>query len=206
MKIEKAIIIGILLTIQIVIVVINPCDCRLFEEEGIQYWHGVFERKCFVGTILYSKGDSTNITIHDEFRGTPVTGLGGYIGKESTHPFDIFIEDEKTYPKEFECYDVDDTQVKACAGDDAIIEEENILFKITLPKHLKDIEQAQITLVHCKEYFEDGKKIVKVFRPVCYFEISEDNEYFYTKEGKLYYKKTGKLFKNCIYEETNYED
>ncbi len=72
---------------------------------------------------------------------------------------------------------------------------------MTLPKSLNEILLCYADYVLIDKYANNNNEIVvKIYRPVIYLKISEDNKTFYTQDGKLYKKKTDELVDCFIYE------
>lgn len=175
-------------------------------EVGIGYGYSEWENNCFVAGIAYTMGDATHITIPDEFRGAPVTALGGYIGRGVPAPFYVYFNIEDSISEEYETFSTDDDCMQFLVDSTTKVEVLNVEFTITLPKHLKKITKTSLITVTCQKHSDGQNVLLKVFRPVYCFEISEQNEFFYTKDGKLYYRETNQLFSDCIYESSDYSD
>ncbi len=188
------------------------CGCSLTyyciedNQNKINYGYSKLENNCFVADISYSKGDSTDIIIPDKFNGSYVTALGGYCGTGAPTPFYVNCNDNDFFSENYEIISTDDSNIKTDIDKNTKVEVENVVFNITLPSKLKTIEETLLNYVVYQEYEQGENTILKVFRPVYYFNISEDNKYFYTKDGKLYYKETDELFSDCIYEKSNYDN
>ncbi len=176
------------------------------EEDKIGYGYSKLENNCFVADISYSKGDSTDIIIPDKFNGSYVTALGGYTGSGAPTPFGVNFNGNDFFLENYEIFSVDDEDIKLYIDKNIKVEVQNVMFNITLPSKLKTIKLTLLNEVVCQEYQQGRDTVLKVFRPVYYFNISKDNKYFYTKRGKLYYKNTDKLFSDCIYKSSNYDN
>ncbi len=176
------------------------------EELGIGFGYSRTLGQCFVADIRHSKGDPTDITIPDEHNGAPVTVLGGYTGSGFPCPFRIVFDNDSFFSDDYNVYGLYDSDMKTHIHEKTQVEVENVLFKITLPSKLKSIENTDLNYVTYQEY-SDGQDVrMKILRPVFYFDIAEDNRYFYTVDGKLYYRETDELFSYCIYDENNYDE
>lgn len=128
------------------------------------------------------------MTIPDYCEGVPITDLGGYTGRGVPQIFSVYVvtnvqdsayDPEKLYDKhEHVYYDVN----------------------VTLPKYLKEITLSR-PYEETRSVMEDGLLVGYTFTTRCYFTIDESNEYFYTKEGKVYDKKTDTLYdKEFVYQ------
>ncbi len=117
-------------------------------------------------------------------------------------PFYVNCNYNDFFSRNYEIYSTDDDNIMTYIDKNTKIEVENVVFNITLPSKLKTIELTLLNDVVYQEYQQGEYTILKVFHPVYYFNISEDNKYFYTKDGKSYYKETNELFSDCIYEKS----
>ncbi len=196
----------------LVVGVLFSCSsCTLYEstyaeELGVTFGYSNVKGDCFVGEIEHSKNSPTEIVLPETFNGLPVVQLGGYVGTGVPSPFGAYCAPDyfpDEYVNPFTC---EDEYVKTLLDERVILEVDNILFKITLPRRLKRIKNTALKLVTGAERTDGGSKRIKIFRPVYYFEIDEENPYFYTDDGKLYDKKTNELFFDCIYEAYEYID
>ncbi len=170
--------------------------------EDTYYDIGVNTRKnkAFVARIHVEKGDPTDIVLPDTYEGVPVVALGGVFGRGMPCVFDVEISAGSFYPDADRYFDTL-TEYLDTAPDmigDAY-EVEEIFFTVTLPAGLQEAKRVN-AYVSCAEYDNgDGTTYVKVLRPRISFSISEENGYFYTKNGKLYDKKTDELIEDLNY-------
>ncbi len=184
-------------------------SCTLYEymgenESGITFGYSELKKDCFVGGISYSEGRTTKIVIPNKFNGAPVVKLGGYTGTGLPSPFLVYCDEFYFSEQDGTVYSCDEADLKASIDENTVTNIENVLFCIQLPEELKEISNTELTCVQYAEKFDGEIRILKIFRPVYYFEISENNDTFYTIDGKLYYKASGDLFSDCIYEESDY--
>ncbi len=192
-----------------ILILFSLSSCTAYEsmedyESGIVFGYSKLKNDCFAGPIIYTKNGTTEITVPNTFNGAPVTKLGGYTGTGYPTPFFVNC-DEFYFPEGYHNeYSTDDETLNYIIDENTILEIENIVFRIKLPDTLEEIVNTELKTVAYAEKNDGDIKTLKVFRPVYYFEISENNDTFYTKDGKLYYKETDELFSNCIYESGDY--
>ncbi len=192
-----------------IVLILSLSACTVYEyagknEFGVNFGYSKLKNDCFVASITYSRNDTTEIVIPNTFNNAPVVALGGYTGTGYPNPFLITCDDDYFSSQNQNLFTCTDDFILSIMDKNTEIQVENVVFKIQLPDSLKEIVNATLNLVSYTEQQEGQTKTLKVFRPVYYFEISESNGVFYTKDGKLYYKNTNELFSECIYEEYSY--
>lgn len=146
---------------------------------------------CFVG--IYDPEDfdaeCREIVIPDEYEGLPITRLGGYTGRGLGCPFtfscyqteknNVYIEDPSTYSFDFE-YEI-----------------KEVVYTLYMGKNLTKIVDVEMDRYYLLE--ENGAFVF--YRPCVYIVCDEENPAFYSKDGKLYDKKTDELITEFVYGE-----
>ena len=160
-------------------------------EETGDFTIGVNElgNKCFVCTCKFTEvQDEYTIIIPDDYNNIPITQLGGAFGKGAPAPFMVDIAD--FYMNAPEDSEFDSVYSKTLIESDFKFTIENVLFNISIGKNIKKIERISLD-----EYYPhiNEDETITFYHPVVKINCSEDNEYFYSKDGKLYDKKTDKL-------------
>lgn len=107
--------------------------------------------------------DNTVLNIPEEYDGYIITSLGGFHGSGAPDAFLIWCE-------EYDIYQEDEVEGEAI----------EIEFEINLNKNIKEIKKIDL--------FEYWIKDDVIYHLTYYFNCPEDNEVFYSKDGKLYYK------------------
>ncbi len=152
---------------------------------------------CFVGSyscIEYT--DNLEITIPDDCEGMPIKRIGGCYGKGLPTPFSISLADLYMNAPEDSEYDAifmgDINEFEIL--EDYVIED--VVFNLNIGKNIEVIE-----LVVMDEYYphinDDGS--ITFYHSVVNINCSDDNKHFYSKDGKLYDKKTDKLISDFAY-------
>lgn len=145
--------------------------------------------KCFISTCKFTEmKNKYTITIPDEYNNIPITQLGGYLGKGAPAPFMIDIAD--FYMNAPEDSEFDSIYSKTPLDSDFNFTIENVPVTINIGKNIKKIEKLSLD-----EYYPhiNEDKTITFYHPVVKINCSEDNEYFYSEDGKLYNKKSGEL-------------
>ncbi|GEM_PF-2015323 len=152
----------------------------------------------FIGYVAVESGDGETVVLPDEYRGIPITELGGYMGRGYPCPFliePIFIEEDE----EHTVFQSSVEFFEEKTGKEYLYRD--IVYHVVLPKHLKEI-----VFVHGDAYYfvenndEASTEPITVYRILYEFEMDEENPYFYTEDGKLYEKKTSALVDDFLYE------
>lgn len=152
---------------------------------------------CFVAH--YSCTDDTDgleITIPDDYEGIPIKRIGGYFGTGVPSPFSISVADlymNAPEGSEYHGVYIGDIHAFQFAEEYTV---ENIVFQLNIGKNIEVIEY-----VHMDEYYphinEDGS--ITFYHPMVNISCSSENKHFYSKDGKLYSKKTNALISDFAY-------
>lgn len=143
---------------------------------------GYCKHTAFIGECT---GDVNNTVIElpDEYKGKPVTSLGGQIGWLGTDkPFEIILPDKDYTYKESNNYTyIEGTKVY---DDDY----ETITFTIKIGKNLKGVEWISDEIfIGYRTTDKDGNMHVDVIYKIeYYFVVDSQNEYCYSKDGRIY--------------------
>ncbi len=136
------------------------------------------------------------ITIPDEYDGIPIKRIGGCYGRGLPQPFSISFADLYMNAPEGSAY------ASVFTGD---ISQYTITDKysvVVIPVVLNIGENIEtIDYVDMDVYYphvnDDGS--ITFYRPAVYINCSENNKFFYSKNGKLYEKNTNKLVHDFVY-------
>ena len=154
---------------------------------------------CFVGSyncIEYT--DNLEITIPDDYEGIPIKRIGGYYGTGLPTPFMISVADLYMNASKGSEYDA------VYSGDirDYLISEnytiEDIGFYLNIGKNIETIEYIDMDNYY-PHINEDNS--ITFYHPVVSVNCSEENKFFYSKDGKLYNKATNELISDFAYKE-----
>lgn len=146
--------------------------------------------------------EGMNIVVPESYNGSKIIGLGGYTGKGVPSPFKIKPTDEV---KEQLC---PNATKWSYITHTANIENYNIQylpFKLHISSNISKIEYLSMGGIILAEYEENQEKIYNVYVLTCYVTCDENNEVFYSKDGKLYYKESDKVVEGVFYEDFDIE-
>ncbi len=168
------------------------------EVNHVQIGYSKLLQNCFIGGIRYKKGEDWKIVLPSVYKGYTINELGGYIGTGTPSPFGIFFEGEDWFKEEVEeTYITSEEYLYTDFFNGYTVVVEDIFFEITLPNQLERIKNLACQDIFCGKTTDT----IYVLRPVYRLQITETNSYFYTKEDKLYDKKTNELIENFTYTE-----
>ncbi len=161
------------------------------EVNNLKIFYSKVERDA-VPSIYEWDGDmeKLTITIPDEYEGIKINSLSGFVGRGAPVNFYVDIPEtyipltntsETKYPNSYVAEDYDEYEEK-------INEETDIYtFTVKLGKNIKYLEDLDYREYH-HEYNGNVVYVVEY-----YYECSPENKWFYSKDGKVYDKKTDEL-------------
>lgn len=181
------------------------CSCSLWYEY-INNAIGAFDvgysekmNKAFLANYNWNgKEDGMNIVIPDHYKGTTITGLGGYTGRGYPSPFMILPSNEartQLCPNATEWYYASHTANK---DNTEVI---YLRFQLHIGEHINKIENLSMGGIILAGYEENGEEKYNIFVLTCYVSCDEDNKTFYAKDGKLYYRKDNVLVEDIVYDD-----
>lgn len=142
---------------------VSDWKTRAFAAE--YYWDG------------FTSAETLTIDIPDEYKGTPVTALGGYTGTGVPTPFTVVPSTNSQLE-----LDHADFVVLSQLEDDTVINYEEIYFTVNIGKNLKEINSVIRRNIPIR--MPDGT--VTVYEIDYRFNCSEENRTFYSSDGILY--------------------
>ena len=172
--------------------------------DGLEIYYGDGRNYCFVGSYTYD-GETTDIVIPDEYKGKPVTRLGGYLGSGLPVEFRIDIRslcncsDGESYiynnyfpdggspviPDGTTMYTID------LSSSDLVVDIHREIIPFTV--HIgKNIAGASGRFFSPNVYHVNADGSVTVYNVEYRFECSPENSVYYSEDGVLYRKDTGK--------------
>lgn len=153
---------------------------------GYGNYAGRDKGRAYVGSLIYD-GEHKEFTVPDEYKGRKITALGGYHGTGLPCPFGIDITAALS-------------EYKGCVkiiDDDPNARHVPIEFTVRLGRNVSEIANS-----HGKCYYQatDSESKNVLTYAVYHFEVDENNQVFYSEDGKLYYRKDGSLVDEFFYE------
>ncbi len=152
--------------------------------DGVDFVINKLAKNSYASEYTYVKEGTRDIVIPDEYSGYPVTKLGGFYGRGVMDPFCITVARDASV-------------IEALAGE--TIEEAEIIeinFNLYIGKNVKEI--CGVIDLYSMDFNEQGEKIA--YHPTVYVICDEENEHFYSENGKLY-NNDGALVEGFAYSE-----
>ena len=167
-------------------------------KNGFEIWVNEKSNRCFVGPYFCTNyTPDLVITIPDDYEGIPVTRIGGTFGRGVPTPFYIDISDlyvnapsNSKYKSIFS---------ESMINHDYIEEDyqvEELRFILNIGKNIKEIYDVGMQMYY-PHINDDGS--ITFYHSVVYIICSDENQYFYSENGKLYDKKTDELISDFEY-------
>lgn len=152
---------------------------------------------CFVSVYACKEyTENFEITIPDDYDGIPIKRIGGYSGTGYPCPFYISLAALYMNAPEGSRYNA----VFACNIDEAGITEEynieDVVFNLNIGKNIEVIEHVAMDQYY-PHINDDGS--ITFYHAVVNITCSDQNQYFYSKNGKLYDKKSNELISAFAY-------
>lgn len=170
------------------------------EADGFTFAVNKVARCCFVSHYDCTKyTENLEITIPDDYNGIPIKRIGGSSGSGFPAPFCISLYDlyvnapeggeyRGTFSRDaVECENPEDYTV------------EDVVFTLNIGKNIEVIEWVDMDAYY-PHINEDGS--ITFYHAVVNITCSDENKYFYSKDGKLYDKKTDELISDFAYPAT----
>ena len=192
----------------LVLLVVSVClIIPVLEETSLLYTESVTANGFRIGVnriakVCYAAGyectahtEKLGITIPDEYDGVPVKRIGGFYGRGLPQPFSLsYAELYMNAPEDSEYASVFSGEHLQYVDDEFSVVDIPVVLNIG-----ENIET--IDYVDMNKYYphvnDDGSIIF--YHITVYINCSEENQFFYSKDGKLYEKKTDKLITDFAY-------
>lgn len=152
---------------------------------------------CYVSSYNCTEyTENMEITIPDDYNGIPIKRLGGYFGRGAPEPFTIWLpESYVNAPAGSEYAAVFRGDIEECNIEEEYVVED-LVFNLNIGKNVKVIEY--VVMDHFFPHInEDGS--ITFYHAVVNINCSEENKRFYSKDGKLYNKRTDELITDFAY-------
>lgn len=167
-------------------------------KNGFQIWVNEKSNRCFVGPYICTNYTPyLVITIPDDYEGIPVTRIGGTFGRGVPTQFCIDIFDlYVNAPRNSKYYKIFH---ESMINPDHIEEDyqvEELRFVLNIGKNITQIYDVGMNWYY-PHINDDGS--ITFYHSVVYVICSDENQYFYSENGKLYDKKTDELIADFEY-------
>ncbi len=183
--------------------------CCLFYDlvrnvNGFDVGYSARTNDAFLGSYSWDgKEESLNIEIPEEYKGAPITSLGGYFGRGVPTPFNIEVSRQAQQLLSPNALRWSGMDIRTAARLDNVVVE-YYTFNVRLSKNIKELQLISLDRLTVSITEENQVEYYKVYVLKCNFTCDEDNKVFYAQDGKLFYKNSGKLVENIFYADFDY--
>ena len=140
--------------------------------------------------------ENLEITIPDDYNGIPIKRIGGASGSGFPAPFGISLFDlYVNAPEGSEYYGTFTRDAVECETSENYTVED-VVFTLNIGKNIEVIEWVNMDAYY-PHINDDGS--ITFYHAVVNLTCSDENKYFYSKDGKLYDKKTNELISDFAY-------
>lgn len=170
------------------------------EVDGFQIAINKVANCCFVGGYDCTEyTENFEITIPDDYDGIPIKRIGGYSGTGFPSPFSISLAAlYMNAPEDSEYYGTFIGDINGFGISEEYIVED-VVFNLNIGKNIEVIEYVEMDTYY-PHINDDGS--ITFYHAVVDITCSDENKYFYSKDGKLYDKKTNELISDFAYPAT----
>ncbi len=170
-------------------------------ESGFDIGYSELYNDAFAAAYMWDgKEDTTALTVPDEYDGMPVTSLGGYFGRGVPSPLQLTLDDEA---RRLLCPDAIEWYATDFVSDENICEFFPLSFSLHIGKNVKEINGLALFYFIVARHESNAKSILNYYVPLFTVTCDEENEVFYSEDGKLYYRENGQLVTGIIYGDFN---
>ncbi|MBR6696643.1 MAG: hypothetical protein IKL73_00055 [Lachnospiraceae bacterium] len=199
-----------LLSILILSFLLCSCDTKeasLFynsidKYEGFDIATNKISNCCFVGMYSCEQyTDNMEITIPDEYNNIPIERIGGYYGTGVPTPFQIYVNEFINAPEDSRY-----NGVFTSHPDNFNLTDKYTIKDVSFTLRIgKNINSIVYVIKDCYYPYINEDSSITFYHPVVEIICSNDNEHFYSKDGKLYNKDTDELVTNFSYKNNSNE-
>lgn len=149
--------------------------------DSINICYSKLTKECVAAYIEWDgDAENTTFTVPDEYEGMKVNSLGGLVGMGTPEQFFVMLPEDMY------------SGTETCVGMEELAGEadENTVaynFTVKLGKNIKNFEY----FVYKDYYMDDRDKVICTVN--IEYEVSPDNKWVYSQDGKIYSKKTNEL-------------
>lgn len=173
-------------------------DCELDAIDNFDVGYSEILDNAFLSSYNWDGSDKTkNIVIPDEYKGIPITELGGYCGRGVPCAFGINLPDAILNNL---CSEANEWCFSDSYEDIESTKTIYLNFNLHISKNIKQFIEHNLDCFYEGAYFDGKDYHSKIFVvPLYNITCDEDNITFYAKDGKLYYRKDDALVADILY-------
>lgn len=179
------------------LIALSGCYHSVGEIEGLELYTSKSKKDAFVGVYFWD-GDANNTTIviPDEYEGCAVTAFGGSYDIGVPVGFDVIYRTESLISENVSLQSVIQNENGEFTG----LNIENVDFHLSIGAKVNDIDGVDVKCVMAVYVVKDPSAVyyreddfIALYLPRFYITCSDENETFFSQDGKLYYKSSREL-------------
>lgn len=187
------------------LIALSGCYHSVGEIDGLELYTNKSKKDAFVGVYFWD-GDENNTTIvipdeyegciPDEYEGCAVTAFGGAFDIGVPVCFDVIYRTESLISENVSLQSVIQNENGEYTG----LNIENVDFNLSIGAKINDIDGVDVKRVMAVYVVKDPSAVyyreddfIALYLPRFYITCSDENETFFSQDGKLYYKSSREL-------------
>ena len=179
------------------LIALSGCYHSVGEIDGLELYTSKSKKDAFVGVYFWD-GDANNTTIviPDEYEGCAVTAFGGSYDIGVPVGFDVIYRTESLISENVSLQSVIQNENGEFTG----LNIENVDFHLSIGAKVNDIDGVDVKCVMAVYVVKDPSVVyyreddfIALYLPRFYITCSDENETFFSQDGKLYYKSSREL-------------
>ena len=179
------------------LIALSGCYHSVGEIDGLELYTSKSKKDAFVGVYFWD-GDANNTTIviPDEYAGCAVTAFGGAFDIGVPVGFDVIYRTESLISENVSLQSVIQNETREYTG----LNIEYVDFHLSIGAKISDIDGVDVKCVMAVYVVKDPSAVyyreddfIALYLPRFYITCSDENETFFSQDGKLYYKSSREL-------------
>lgn len=179
------------------LIALSGCYHSVGDIDGLELYTSKSKKDAFVGVYFWD-GDANNTTIviPDEYEGCAVTAFGGSYDIGVPVGFDVIYRTESLISENVSLQAVIQNENGEFTG----LNIEYVDFHLSIGAEINDIDGVDVKCVMAVYVVKDPSAVyyreddfIALYLPRFYITCSDENETFFSQDGKLYYKSSREL-------------
>ena len=174
------------------LIALSGCYHSVGDIDGLELYTNKSKKDAFVGVYFWDgDANSTTIVIPDEYEGCAVTAFGGSYDIGVPVGFDVIYRTESLISENVSLQSVIQNENGEYTG----LNIENVDFHLSIGAKVNDIDGVDVKCVMAVYVVKDPSAVyyreddfIALYLPRFYITCSDENETFFSQDGKLYYK------------------
>ena len=179
------------------LIALSGCYHSVGDIDGLELYTNKSKKDAFVGVYFWDgDANSTTIVIPDEYEGCAVTAFGGSYDIGVPVGFDVIYRTESLISENVSLQAVIQNENGEFTG----LNIEYVDFHLSIGAEINDIDGVDVKCVMAVYVVKDPSAVyyreddfIALYLPRFYITCSDENETFFSQDGKLYYKSSREL-------------